>query len=179
MLGHIVQQWKALVVQQITVVVAREGEDLRGELDHLAFPHENRIHNPAPERGMFSSIQCAASWSGWSEALTHWVLVLGDQPHLQLTTFEQLLDFVRQNPDRVCQPLCRSQWRHPVVLPKPVFERLSSSKEQTLREFLEGCDRAGFACDDPGLDHDIDTPEDYQKALEMAGATKRANDLST
>jgi CTP:molybdopterin cytidylyltransferase MocA len=171
-LGHIIQQWQALSAKQVAVVITREGLNLCQELDRLNFPRVNRIQNPAPESGMFESIQCAAGWSGWSESLTHWVIVLGDQPHLQTRMLRQLLDFAAQNSERVCQPTRRSQWRHPVVLPKRLFRQLSSAKAGTLRGFLLGCDRSGYECDDPLLDYDIDTPEDYQRALAMASAGK-------
>jgi molybdenum cofactor cytidylyltransferase len=167
-LGHIIRQWQGLHAEQVTVVISSAGLSLSHELDLLGFPQESRIQNPVPERGMFSSIQCAASWSGWSESLTHWVLLLGDQPHLQPATLRQLLDFATQHPSRVCQPMRRSQWRHPVVLPRAVFSQLSLSKVETLREFLLGFERAGFECEDSGLDDDIDTPEDYRKALARA-----------
>lgn len=174
-LGHIIQQWQALGAQQIIVVLAPGAESLGNELDRLHFPAENRIPNPAPKRGMFSSIQCAANWGGWISSLTHWAVVLGDQPHLQRATCRQLLEFANKHPDRVCQPICGSQWRHPVVLPKSVFEQLRSSAAETLREFLSDCKRVGFKSEDPGLNQDIDTPEDYQKALALVRAVPSSN----
>jgi CTP:molybdopterin cytidylyltransferase MocA len=95
---------------------------------------------------------------------------LGDQPHLQLATLRQLSDFAAQNSQMVCQPLRGSRWCHPVLLPKEIFCQLRLSHASTLREFLQSCERAGFACGDPGLDKDIDTPEDYQKALNAMSA---------
>ena len=80
-LGHLIKQWKALGAKQIAVVCAPDDGAMRVELDRLGFPVQDRIINPAPDRGMFSSIQCAAQWSGWQAALTHWAIVLGDQPH--------------------------------------------------------------------------------------------------
>ena len=176
-LGYIIKQWRALGVKQITVVSGNE--EVNFELDRLGVPRENRIFNPEPERGMFSSIQCAATWRGWGELLTHWVIILGDQPQLLPPTLAQLLDFAALNPERICQPLRHSHWRHPVVLPKSVFRQLSSSEAKTLREFLAGCDKSGFECEDPGLDLDIDTPADYQEVLKVFGGTggTRTRDL--
>ena len=167
-LGHVIQLWQALVGEQVTVVIAGTATHLQQELERLNFPRQNWIQNSTPERGMFSSIQCAANWGQWPETLTHWTLVLGDQPHLGLETLRKLLDFARRNPGQVCQPTRRSRWRHPVVLPKPVFKQLSRSTAQTLQEFLASCDRAALECEDPGFDYDIDTPEDYRKALKLA-----------
>jgi CTP:molybdopterin cytidylyltransferase MocA len=171
-LGHIIQQWQALGAEQIAVVIAKEARNLRQELDRLNLSQAIQIENPAPDSGMFGSIQCAARWPGWNESLRHWVIVLGDQPHLQIGMLRQLLDFAAQNPEQVCQPMHGSRWRHPVVLPKHLFQQLSSAKAGDLQEFLLSCDRAGYECEDPGLDHDIDTPEDYRQALAMASSVK-------
>ena len=167
-LGHIIRQWQELGAVQIAVVLAKPGLNLDPELDRLAFPATNRIPNPEPEKGMFGSIQCAARWPGWIGSVTHWAVVLGDQPHLQSATLRGLLDCVAENPARVCQPVRGSRRRHPVVLPKALFGELKSTRAQTLGDFIARCGQAGFACDDPGLEHDIDTPQDYQKALAMA-----------
>src|SRR6516225_5725334 len=71
-LGHLAGQWRGLGAGQVTVVCAGGDDTLAAELDRLEFSAENRIVNPEPTRGMFSSIQCAALWSGWRHELTHW-----------------------------------------------------------------------------------------------------------
>ena len=91
--GHIIAQWRALAAQQIAIVCAPGDLQLQAELDLDGLPPQNRIENPEPARGMFSSILCAASWNGWEAGLTDWVIVLGDQPHLQPATLRALLEF--------------------------------------------------------------------------------------
>jgi len=59
--------------------------------------------------------------------------------------------------------------RHPVVLPGNVFARLISTHATDLKQFLAGCEIAECPSDDPGLDLDIDRPEDYAKAQAAAG----------
>jgi molybdenum cofactor cytidylyltransferase len=143
---------------------------IQAELDRLGFPARNRIINPAPERGMFSSIQCAAQWPGWEAALTHWAIVLGDQPHLQPQTLRQVLAFSAAHPAKVCQPARHGHRRHPVLLPKAVFHQVAVSTAATLKEFLVARPGELALCelDDPGLELDINRPEDYDKALNMA-----------
>src|SRR3989442_15619712 len=77
-IGHLIGRWQELGAQQIAVVCAAGEPSIQEELDRLRFSRANRISNPAPERGMFSSIQCAARWFGWEAGLTHWAIVLGD-----------------------------------------------------------------------------------------------------
>jgi molybdenum cofactor cytidylyltransferase len=175
-LGHLICQWQVLRASQIAVVCAPANVALQAELDRLGFPLENRVYNPAPERGMFSSIQCAARWPGWPAVLTHWAIVLGDQPHLQRRTLRRVLDFGAMHPAKVCQPARRGHGRHPVLLPKSVFRQLAGSTARTLKGFLAVRVRRIALCelDDPGLDLDIDWPEDYERAVLLRNRQARS-----
>src|ERR1039457_6654776 len=106
-LGHLIEQRQALGAKQIAVVCAPGDLAVRTELDRLGLPEANRIYNPAPERGMFSSIQCAAQWPGWQAALTHWAIVLGDQPHLKPQTLRRGPDFTSADYAQGCRPARR------------------------------------------------------------------------
>src|SRR5437868_5542327 len=103
-LGHLIEMWKDLGAEQIAVVYAEGDAALNAELDRLGFPAQNRIINPDPARGMFSSIQCAAQWKNWCEGLTHWAIALGDQPHLPSSLLRSLFAFARERPHKICQP---------------------------------------------------------------------------
>jgi len=172
-LGHLLHQWRTLGARQIAVVCANRDDTLGAELSRLCFAAENIIENPMPERGMFSSIQCGAGWRGWVPDLTHWAIVLGDQPHLRLETLTGLLAFAANHSGQVCQPAYRGKAAHPVVLPKPVFQALATSQAETLKEFLSAGEVCRFDCEDSGLELDLDRPEDYQRALALAGLTTR------
>jgi molybdenum cofactor cytidylyltransferase len=167
-LGHLVQQWTGLGARQIAVVSAAADTILEAELDRLGFPCKDRIRNPAPDRGMFSSIQCAARWPGWKSALTHWTIVLGDQPHLLPATLQTVVTFAGTQPNRVVQPAYDGRPRHPVLLPKVLFRELAASTAPDLKQFLSRHVPVLCECDDPGLHLDIDRPEDYQQALALA-----------
>lgn len=169
-LGHLIGQWRELGARQIAVVCASGDRVLQGELDRLGFAAADRISNPAPGQGMFSSVQCAARWPGWREDLTHWAIVLGDQPHLRRATLRAVLEFSAAQKDRVCQPARDGRPRHPVVLPEAAFRQLAASTAANLKEFLAAGEVAVCALDDAGLDLDLDRPEDYLRAWEEWGA---------
>jgi molybdenum cofactor cytidylyltransferase len=168
-LGQLIAEWTRLRATQITVVCQAGDRAMHAELDRLGFPAAGRIVNPEPERGMFSSVQCAARWEGWRPGLTFWAMVLGDQPHLLPGTLDGLIKFARRHPGRICQPGRGGHARHPVLLPAPVFRELAGARHKTLKAFLSAhsamVELAGT--DDPGLELDIDRPEDFQKAWEM------------
>lgn len=164
-LGHLLQQCERLHVRQVAIVCAAGGKPVDQELDRLAFPEEHRIINPAPDRGMFSSIQCAANWAGWDAELTHWLIMLGDQPHLRFETLQALVDFGFQRLGKICQPIRDGHRKHPVLLPKKIFVNLRNCAESDLKQFLRvhSSELAGFESEDSGLDLDMDTPEDYEQ----------------
>jgi molybdenum cofactor cytidylyltransferase len=173
-LGHLVSQWRSLGATQLAVVCAEDDIALHRELDRMGFPVRDRIHNPNPDEGMFSSIQAAARWPGWFKGLTHWAIVLGDQPHLRDKTLAAVLRTSAANSSKVCQPERAGHRRHPVIVPKSIFRQLARSSAANLKDFLAAIPNRIAACEvnDPGLELDIDLPGDYEKAL----AIKRGKD---
>jgi len=164
-IGHLISQWCELGVAQIAVVLRANDSALAAELDRLNFPKQERIENPRPERGMFSSIVCAANWNGWREEISNWAIVLGDQPHLRTETLRQLLDFSAQHSDAICQPVFGGRAGHPVILPRPAFAELKNTGAATLKDFLNLAPPPRVQCvvNDAGLTLDLDTPEDYKR----------------
>lgn len=163
---HLVRQWRETGAAQIAIV--RAATDLELERACADIPC---IINPAPERGMFSSIRYAAQWLNWDPTLDHWVIALGDQPHLRNRTLRQLVELAKEYPNDICQPARGGRARHPVVLPKSAFHCLCTTTANDLKEFLSSIPepRRTIEIDDPGLDLDIDTPEDYERAKKLAG----------
>lgn len=162
-IGHLVGQWRALEAAQIAVVCAAGDGTMAAELDRLAFPAADRLYNTDPSRGMFSSILCAAGWPGWQPEISHWIISLGDQPHVQGRTLQALIAFGASHPTTVCQPGWAGKARHPVWLPAAAFRRLSRCAGGTLRSFLELEAVALCEVDDPGLEIDLDEPGDYAR----------------
>jgi molybdenum cofactor cytidylyltransferase len=170
-LSHLLSQWQQLGAKQLTVVCAADDDVINRELDQLGFPASQRILNPAPGRGMFSSLQCAAQWPRWQPGLTHWAIVLGDQPHLRVETLARTLEFCVAHPDKICQPRYDGHRRHPVLLPEWAFGQLAKSTAQDFRQFLDALPERSAYCElsDPGLALDLDFPQDYERAVKTYG----------
>jgi molybdenum cofactor cytidylyltransferase len=164
-IGAIFRQWRELGAAQIAIVHRLNDAPLATELGRLDLPAKDRIENPRPERGMFSSIVCAANWPGWKREITSWAIVLGDQPHLNADTLRRLLEFSAQNPDAICQPEFDGHTRHPVILPRAAFAELKNSRATTLKDFLKlvPLPRVQCSVSDVGMSLDMDTPEDYKR----------------
>lgn len=164
-IGAILRQWRELDAAQIAVVQRPNDAGLTAELDRLDHPRADRVENPQPERGMFSSIVCAANWPGWRKEISSWAIALGDQPHLNLGTLRQLLAYHSAHADAICQPEFDGHTRHPVILPRAAFVELKNSPAPTLKDFLKlvAVPRVQCSVADAGLSLDMDTPEDYKQ----------------
>jgi molybdenum cofactor cytidylyltransferase len=164
-IGAILLQWRELGAAQIAVVHRPNDTLFAAELDRLDFPTNDRIENPQPERGMFSSIVCAANWPGWKKEITSWAVALGDQPHLNSDTLRRLLEFHSTHAGAVCQPEFDGHTRHPVILPRAAFAELKNTQAATLKDFLKQVPLPRVQCSmtDAGLSLDMDTPEDYKR----------------
>ncbi len=172
-IGRLIEIWRTLEARQIAVVCAPDDGLLALELDRLGVPDTDRIFNPTPERGMFSSVQCAAQWAGWKRELTHWAVALVDQPHLRPLTLSAVLAAGAAAPDRICQPSFADRPKHPILLPKTMFGELATATEENLKDFLQN--RAAMInyvrVIDSGLAVDLDRPLDYERAKESYRAS--------
>ncbi len=168
-LEHLIKQWLSAGASQMAVVVAADNSTVADVVRRGG--RATCITNPDPDRGMFSSVRCAADWGGWNPAITHWIISLGDQPHLQQTTLSELIAVVGTEPEAVWQPSYQGRRRHPVILPGSAFHALRRTRAADLKNFLESSSvsRRTLDVDDQGLEIDIDTPEDYARAKKLAG----------
>jgi molybdenum cofactor cytidylyltransferase len=166
-IGHLVLLWQKLGAAQIAIVTRPNDGVFMAELFRLGFSHSQCIENPQPERGMFSSVVCAAGWQGWGQRISSWAIVLGDQPHLEESSLSQLLEFAKRQPGSVCQPIFGGRVGHPVILPKTVFKELANTRATTLKDFLNlvTVPRVQCGVSDSRLSLDMDTPEDYKRLM--------------
>jgi molybdenum cofactor cytidylyltransferase len=70
----------------------------------------------------------------------------------------------------IISPSYENRRGHPVLLTKSLWGGvLGLGKDQTLRDFLR--EREGeisyLVVDDPGILHDLDTPEEYRHAMDL------------
>jgi CTP:molybdopterin cytidylyltransferase MocA len=159
------QIWRAVGASQIGVVVRPDDIDLRRRL--VAEPDMLEISNPQAERGMMSSVRAAAAWPFWPAHLTHFALVLVDQPHVSPRTLVALLGAAREFPGRICQPVFDGRRGHPVILPRAEFLDLATTARGTLRDWMQGRQhmRQFVTCEDAAVVEDFDTPGQYERAL--------------
>ena len=164
-LTHLLDQWRIAGAAQIAPVIDPSNQPLRKALAHAGFSPSDWIENRAPQLGMFSSLQEASRWTGWLSTLTHWIISLGDQPHIQTSTLRLLLDAARENPTHICQPALNGHTAHPIILPASNFRELAQNNVPDLRTYIRTREalRLRVAVEDAGVSRDLDTPEDYAR----------------
>lgn len=174
-IGQLISQWQQLGAKQIALVCRPNDAGLNAELGRLGFAADQRMENPQPEHGMFSSILCAARWAGWRPELTTWAIVLGDQPHLRHDTLTALLKFHDGHAAGISQPVHDGHGSHPVLLRRPAWAQLRETSAVTLDAFLKSNLDAVRQCPlaDTGLSLDLDTPEDYKQATLLTRAHEK------
>jgi len=164
-LTHLLDQWRSIGAAQIAPVIDPSNQPLRKALAHAGFSPSDWIENRSPQLGMFSSLQEASRWTGWLSTLTHWIISLGDQPHIQISTLRLLLDAARENPTRICQPALNGHTAHPIILPASNFRELAQNNVPDLRTYIRSREalRLRVPVKDAGVSGDLDTPEDYAR----------------
>lgn len=147
---------------KILVVLGAQGEPVAESLADFAV---TIVRNPAPDSDMADSLRMALA--GLSQEDQGVMICLGDQPLIAQATYRRLADHYQSHPDAIVQPCCNGRKGHPVLLPSALLGELTNFA--TLRDLLRehAARRQLIDVDDPGILVDLDTPEDYQRALRL------------
>ena len=117
------------------------------------------VHNPDCEKGMFSSLRM-----GLRDTEGERVFILpGDCPFITHEVCEKLL----QCKGDIVLPAYQGKNGHPVLLNRRAIEDLlADDRCQSLQEYISSNKAEIIAVDRPEIIWDIDTPEDYAKAVD-------------
>ncbi|CZR06862.1 nucleotidyltransferase family protein [Trichococcus collinsii] len=117
------------------------------------------VYNPDCEKGMFSSLRM-----GLRHTEAERVLILpGDCPFITHEVCEKLL----QGKGNIILPAYHGKRGHPVLLSHQAIEGLLADEHcQSLQEYICANKAEIIAVDCPEILWDIDTPEDYAKAVD-------------
>ncbi|MFB5198354.1 NTP transferase domain-containing protein [Neobacillus sp. KR4-4] len=116
------------------------------------------IYNENYNRGMFSSIQ-----KGCNEVNAPMFFITpGDCPLVKKETVQQLAE----QEGNVIIPSFNFKGGHPIKLSSEVQQKiLETNPDSNLRVVLNKYEKKYLNVDDPGILLDMDTPEEYQKAV--------------
>jgi molybdenum cofactor cytidylyltransferase len=155
-----VEQVKAGGVDEVVVVLGREGQAIREALAGLPVRF---VENLDPEAGQASSIVCGVSalGSGVQAAL----IALGDQPALPPDVIPRLLQTFREAGKAIVAPLYRGVQGNPVLFAAAVFPELRAlTGDRGARSVVEkDPPRVALVPFDLPMPADLDTLEEYER----------------
>ena len=162
-IGHIVEQVAAAPVGRIIVVTGADYDAVTRALDgrNVTF-----VRNPAAEGEMLSSVRCGLR--ALPESCRAAVVVLGDQPGVNAGLIAALIEAHVQSGRRIVVPTFGGRRGHPVLISARCFEDLLTGFDDVgLRGLVRAHpeDVLEVAAGSAGVLEDLDTPEDYRRAV--------------
>jgi len=149
---------------RVIVVAGFQAEIIQEELANIlsknAYSFQIKfVYNENFNEGMFSSIQ-----KGCNEVdAPTFFITPGDCPLVKKETVQ----LIAKHKGNVIIPSFNYKGGHPIKLSSEVKQKiLETNPESNLRVVLNGYEKTYMNVDDPGVLMDVDTPEDYQKAID-------------
>ncbi len=148
----------------VVVVLGHHASAIRAGVE-LASVHV--IENPSPELGMLSSLKVGLRALAESPADITGVLAWPvDHPLVRPATVARLLEEHAAHPGRAIVPRFEGRGGHPALFARTLWPALLALPDDGgARGLYERQPRAvvRIDVDDPGVVHDVDTPDDYRK----------------
>lgn len=139
-----------------------------------ALHHDDAIvfaRNPAPERGMFSSVSCALERLDVA-APNDVVLALVDHPRVRPETIRALIEASATSEALWLRPRHARATGHPILIRRAALQRLRIARpDSILREVLRAHPSQDVAVDDPHVLEDADTRAEIAALRSRRGST--------
>lgn len=168
-LCHIALQLEQAGVNPIHVVSGHDHEKLQQALEGLSITF---TRNADYESGMLSSVRCGIQ--ALPPTAQQVLIALGDHPQLDVAVVQALLQTAAAHPEAIVVPMHEGRKGHPIVLPRRYWSQLMDSYDDVgLRGLLRDEADSIIGIGAPAsIREDLDTPEDYERAL---AAIQQAN----
>lgn len=156
LLQHVLDNLRASQADEVVVVLGAHATEIR---NGVRFDRERIVLNPDFAQGMSTSIQ--AGLRSLPEAAEAAMIVLADQPFVQPSTFDALIDGYRQSRAPVVLPTYNGQRGNPVIIDRALFaEMMSIRGDIGFRSLFGEHAMMTVPVDDHGVVTDVDTPAD-------------------
>ncbi len=169
-LEHLLLAQAEAGIRDVFVVTGAHDAAIRAHLARVALPRGLAVHvvtNPQPERGQLSSLLVAIDAAeALLDAVEAVVMTPVDHPRVRAATYRALLSAAAGSGAPVTRPRSTGGYGHPVVFSRETFDLLRAvPPEEGARAVVRAL--APRVCEvavpDPGVNDDIDTPEDYRR----------------
>jgi molybdenum cofactor cytidylyltransferase len=163
-IGHIVDQLLASVIDQIVVVVGHEPDRITDELAGRAV---EIVTNPEYKTGMLSSVRCGLRVL--PQQCETVLVALGDQPAITSSLVDEMVDAFTSTDKGILVPVHAGRRGHPLLFAaNHSTEILTSFDDIGLRGLPHAHPDDIFELNvaTPAILSDIDHPEDYRRELD-------------
>ncbi len=146
------------LIDAVVVVGAPFGTEVAAHARQLGL----RVRvNPAPERGMASSVALGFAAIANGPAAAAWLWPV-DHPAVTEATLRQLIEALADR--EVAQPRYRGAGGHPPLITRELWPRLAACAGAPggARDVLRAAARVEVEVDDAGVVRDVDTPADLE-----------------
>jgi molybdenum cofactor cytidylyltransferase len=167
MVAGVVEALRDGGVREVVLVTAPDDEALQ------AWAREAGIIlavNPAPERGMLSSIREGIAALGGSAGLAQAGEILlvspADLPNLRAETVAELLRRMTETGARLAVPAFQGRQGHPLAIAPALIPEIDTlDLDVGLRQLRDrhGAELLEVEVTDAGVAQDVDTPDDYER----------------
>lgn len=163
-IGRIVDTVLSAGIEDVVVVTGRDADRVRNELQGQ---HVTITFNPLFANGnMVDSIRTGIrAMNVESKAF---LLVLGDQPQMQVSTVSRVLEVWQNHPLQICIPSWNMRRGHPWMVPAAFLDDiLQLPEKKTMRDFLSShsSEIHYVLVETPTILADLDTMDDYDSAI--------------
>lgn len=151
---------------EILVILGRDAGAVAAALP--AGRHTNIVNDNAV-RGQSTSL--ARAVTSISPDAPGFIVVLADQPFMDARSIDAALDAARLSPEIVVMGVTASGAGHPVYLPRRLFPRIVALTGDMGARDIIAAERDSIIrvpLDNPYAQFDVDSPEDYARAVELA-----------
>jgi molybdenum cofactor cytidylyltransferase len=161
-------------IDDIVIVTGLHDAEIRQARQDVPLVAGTRVvFNPAHESGQLSSLVAGldALAPHHPEAI---LVALVDQPLVRASTVVHLVAEFHRAPAPVVRPVFEGRRGHPVLFAQETFALLRAAPpDEGARAVVRalGEQVRDVEVDDPGVVLDVDTPEDYERALRFAEPT--------
>lgn len=152
------------ICSRVIVVAGFKAELIQEEIEKICNKNDfsfqiKFVYNESFNQGMFTSIQKGVS----KVNAPTFLITPGDCPLVKKETVQLLAE----QKGNVVIPSFNYKGGHPIKLSSEVKQKiLETDPESNLRVALGGYEKEYINVDDPGVIMDVDTQEDYQKAVD-------------
>ncbi len=161
-LGQVLSVLKQAALSEIVVVTGGNRETVEKLL--IAHRVKTVFNEKYQNDHMLLSLQ--AGIRNLSKNISAAMVVLGDQPHLQLDVVRLLVDEYTESKPVLLAPSFQNRRGHPWILDRKLWDDLLSQRPPlTLRQWLQSHSREikYLEVGTETIFRDLDTPEDYQR----------------